>query len=105
MSKPITPREALKKKEERLPDEVFDAFNEMIADNLRDGVATFKAKDVAALIRSKLQIKGEQVYDKGYMDVEPLYRKAGWKVEYDQPAYCESYDATYTFSAKRSRDE
>jgi hypothetical protein len=55
-SKPITPEEVIDKKGERLPVEVFDAFNEMIADNFGGNEAVFKAKDVVALIQSKLQI-------------------------------------------------
>lgn len=101
MVKPITPKEALGKKQEQLPDEVLEAFNELIAANLKDRESTFKATDAVNLIRQKLEIKSDAIYEKGYLDIEQIYRKAGWEVEYDQPAYCESYPATYTFRAKR----
>jgi hypothetical protein len=32
------------------------------------------------------------------LDIEPIYREAGWIVEYDKPAYCENYDANFTFT-------
>ncbi len=103
--KPITPKEAVGLKKELLPDEVLEAFNELIAENIRDGEATFKATDVAARIKKKLQVKSiDAVFDKGHMDVEDIYRKAGWKVEYDRPGYCESYAATYTFTSKSRRE-
>jgi hypothetical protein len=31
------------------------------------------------------------------LDIEDTYREAGWKVEYDKPAYCENYPANFTF--------
>jgi hypothetical protein len=34
------------------------------------------------------------------MDFEPFYEKAGWKVVYDKPGYCESYAANFTFTRK-----
>lgn len=101
MSKPIIPIEAVGKKKEQLPDGVLDAFNEMIAANLINGRAIIKVEDVLTLIRRKLGVAREYVYEKHYLDVEDIYREAGWKVEYDQPAYCESYPATFTFTAKK----
>lgn len=103
MSKPITPREITKAKKEALPDAVFDAFNELIAKNWDGHSATMLQKDVAALIASKLDISRQEVFDNHYLDVESLYRKAGWTVEYDKPAYCETYEATFKFSKSRKR--
>lgn len=37
------------------------------------------------------------IFDNGWLDIEPLYRKEGWIVEYDKPAYCEDYPASFTF--------
>ncbi len=37
------------------------------------------------------------VCDNHWLDVEDVYREAGWVVEYDKPGYCESYEATFTF--------
>ena len=39
-----------------------------------------------------------ELFKKHYLDIEPIYRAAGWIVKYDKPAYCESYDANFTFS-------
>lgn len=101
MSKPITPGEITKAKQSALPDEVLDAFNEMIAKNWNGSSATVMQNEVAKLIASKLQIKRQEVFDNHYLDVESVYRKAGWKVEYDQPGYNESYEAYFEFSKKR----
>lgn len=47
-----------------------------------------------------MNIKSNIVYGKQYLDVEDIYRKEGWKVVYDKPAYCETYEPTFTFSKK-----
>lgn len=40
--------------------------------------------------------------DREHLDVEDVYRAAGWEVTYDKPGYNETYDATFTFrSAKK----
>jgi len=57
MSKPITPSEITKAKKEAIPDEVFDAFNELIAKHWNGHSATIKQTEVANLIASKLDIK------------------------------------------------
>jgi hypothetical protein len=38
------------------------------------------------------------MYDKGWMDVEDVYQKAGWEVEFDKPGYNEDYEANFKFS-------
>jgi hypothetical protein len=32
------------------------------------------------------------------MDVEDVYQKAGWEVEFDKPGYNEDYEANFKFS-------
>ncbi len=99
-AKPITPSEVNKKKVELLPDAVLEAFNELIAENW-DGVSsTVLQKTVVERIVSK-GYSSDQVFDNHWLDVEDVYRGAGWKVEYDKPGYCESYDAYFVFRKKR----
>ncbi len=43
------------------------------------------------------------VFAKGWLEVEDIYRKAGWKVKYDKPAYSENYPATFKFERSRNR--
>ena len=56
-------------------------------DSLIDYCLKYAPKDVT---RSTL-------FDNNWLDIEPIYRRAGWVVEYDKPAYCEDYPATFTF--------
>lgn len=95
--KPIKPSEVIDKKQELIPDEVIEAFNEMIAANWNGTSSTVSQTEVYALIKKKL---GKD-FPMNYLDVEDIYRKAGWKVNYDKPGYNESYGATFEFSKKR----
>ncbi len=93
--RPLKPSEIVEAKKESIPDQVFEAFNELIAENWRGSSATFRLSEVHKLVNKKLG--GCKL---GWLDVEPVYRKQGWKVDYDAPGYNESYPATFTFSKK-----
>lgn len=94
---PIKPEEVLSLKKEGIPDEVFEVFNALIAQSFRGGQASIKLRDVVEMLEGK-GLKRDEAYQKGWLDIEGLYRKAGWKVVYDSPGYNESYDAYYVFS-------
>lgn len=107
MSKAITPKEVTAQKESSIPEYVFEAFNELIAMHYNGSSACFTQDAVMALILKKMGKKPtdqgarQHIYLNHWLDVEDIYRKKGWKVEYDKPAYCETYDANFTFSKKR----
>jgi hypothetical protein len=93
---PIKPSDVTKIKKKVFPDEVFQAFNELIVQNFSGGSSTVKQDDVVAVMVKK-GLKLEAIFDNHWLDVEEIYREAGWKVVYDKPAYCESYAETFTF--------
>jgi hypothetical protein len=107
MSKPITPREAKTASINNIPSFVIDAFNKLIVANMQGRYSTIKQDDVVAEIskaidRSDNASPGfvrDQVFKNKWLDVEDLYKKAGWSVYYDKPAYNESYPATFSFTA------
>lgn len=92
----IRPEEVVLEKKKSLPDKVLAAFNQLIAEKWNGYSATIKQEDVVALMIKK-GLKQKQILDKGWLDVEDVYREAGWIVEYDKPGYNESYLATFTF--------
>jgi hypothetical protein len=98
-TKPITPQEVTLLKASSIPDAIFEAFNELIAENFNGHSSSFTEKKVVTRIVQK-GISSKTAYDNNWLDVEPLYRKAGWKVEYDKPGFNESYEATFSFSRK-----
>lgn len=103
MTKPISPDEVVAKKTATIPDEVFDAFNEVIGAHWNGSESTFSQDEVVGVILSKLgdRLTSAELFKNHYLDVEPSYRAAGWIVEYDKPAYCETYAANFTFRKKR----
>jgi hypothetical protein len=103
MAKPITPSEVTRKKKESLPKEVIEAFNELIAEKWDGSSATVMQPEVIKLICSKLNVRSDKVFDSGWLDVESIFRQAGWSVKYDKPGYNESYEASFEFRKKRSR--
>jgi hypothetical protein len=102
-TKPISPREAKSKKISTIPSEVFEAFNELIVEKLSHGTAVLKQSDVVERICSKLKVSKDDIYENSWLDVEPMFMKQGWDVEYDKPAYNETYEATFKFSSKAKR--
>jgi hypothetical protein len=101
--KPIKPNDVEKEKEKNIPDAVFEAFNELIAKNFFSGSAMVKTIEVVKLMKTK-GLDAQDIYNKGWLDVEGVYRKAGWHVTYDSPGYNENYDAYFVFRRRTKRD-
>jgi hypothetical protein len=112
MIKPITPDEVVKvvihKAKAVIPEYVFEAFNYLISKNFGNGSATVMQNEVIDRIISKVNVHRHQsraitpeyLVDNHFLDVEDVYREAGWQVEYDKPAYCETYEASFKFTKK-----
>jgi hypothetical protein len=106
--KPISPKDAVTQKRHSLPDYVIQAFNEIIGEHLNaHGSSTFRQEKVVDRIAElHFKVTGEklvrqEVFNKHWLDVEPLFEDAGWRVTYDKPAYNETYPATFTFRDKK----
>jgi hypothetical protein len=97
---PISPSEILGYKQNDIPSFVYEAFNTLIVRNWNGTSATVKQKDVIALLPEEKQA---EAYANHWLDVEDIYRHAGWGVKYDKPAYNETYDAHFVFSKRRKR--
>lgn len=97
---PITKQQAQEQKSARIfPDFVIQAFNECIAESQLKNSRTVLQKDVVKRIMKLGNIKRSQkIFDEHWLDVEDHYRRAGWTVTFDKPAYNESYEASFEFS-------
>lgn len=107
MAQPMSPDEALKAKGFSIPEPIIAAVNELLVAAIRPNVTTIilKQKDILALAIRKfkeadMSVTEGQIYKEGWMDFEPIFEKVGWKVSYDKPGYCESYEAFFEFSKK-----
>lgn len=102
MTKPITPDQVSETKAKCFPPAVFEAFNEMIASKFTGGRAVVYQEDVLALILKKdKSLNNAVIFSNGWLNIEEVYRDAGWSVVYDKPAYFENYRASFTFSRKQ----
>lgn len=99
--KPFTPTEAQAKQQTSIPDEVIQAVNELLAENY-DSVITLKQTTIAlrAVRLAKRKFTSNQLFDNGWMNIEPIYRKYGWDVEYDKPGFNEEGEAFFRFTKK-----
>lgn len=102
MTGPIRPEDIQKLKTATTPEEVLKVFNEAIAEMWDGHGATVLQNVVADKIAKALNISRSDVFRRHLLDVEESYRAAGWDVEYDKPAYCESYEASFRFTRGRS---
>ena len=100
MTEPIKPSEI----KQIIPEFIIKGANECIQDHYQELVRCSKfTQDELMKYIWKYAPEGitrETIFDNHWLDIEPTYRKVGWKVEYDKPAYYESYPATFTFSLK-----
>jgi hypothetical protein len=104
--KAITPKQAKALNRRDIPDVVFEAVNHLLTMNAHKALITIKTKEVIAEILQRASkfdttLTSQMLYDRGWLDFEPIYRKAGWNVKYDGPSYGENFDGFYQFSSKR----
>ena len=100
MVEPIKPSEI----KQTIPEFVIKGANECIQEHYRElkKESHFTQDELMKYVLKYAPegITRRTVFDNGWLDIEPLYRRAGWEVEYDKPAYCENYPANFTFSLK-----
>lgn len=101
--KPITPDEVVNKKKKLVPDYVIECFNAAIAKNWDGHSSTVFQDAIVSAICLAGDINRRVVFDQHYLDIEPIYADAGWKVEYDKPGYCETYEAKFIFTKKKNK--
>jgi hypothetical protein len=99
MIKPITPAEVKKLRVRSIPPGVFEVVNELITSKyvVSSERAYFTQDELVLNLVAACGYSRQEIYDNNWLDFEPSYREAGWKVEYDKPAYNESGPASFTF--------
>ncbi len=99
MTAAITPGQVKKKLGTAIPEAVIEAVNELLIANMdSDMDCTLKRGEVERAIKARMGVKE---VDMKWLDFEPVFRRAGWKVEYDRPGYNESYEGYWKFSQRR----
>jgi len=103
MSGPMRPKELLAMKRSQIPEAVFDAFNKLIASNWDGCKAIILKSEAVDALTKALGVENSEIYRLGYLEIDDLYRREGWLVEYDKPAYNENYQASWTFQMESTR--
>ena len=97
MIEPIKPSEVM----QIIPEWVIAGANECILEHYRElrKESKFTQNELIDFVLKKAPegVTRETLFDNCWLDIEPVYRKVGWKVDYDCPAYCETYEANFTF--------
>ena len=101
MLKPISPDEVISQKAKDFPEEVIEVFNSLIAKKWSNGYACITLAEAKKAVVTALN-QHNKSFCSDYMNVEDIFRAAGWEVVYDQPGYNESYEASYTFKKRRN---
>lgn len=95
--KPISPKEVT----HMIPDFIFEAVNKLINEKWNGESATILQDEIMEIVSSDDEDderpSRQTVFKNHWLDIEEHYRKVGWKVEYDKPAYDENYDAFFRF--------
>lgn len=101
--KPISPEDIIELRLDEIPDEMIETVNKLIVQNWGVGKARVLQKDIEdaflILYNSKYnkEMASREMYDKRWMDIEDIYRKKGWKVNFFKPDYTESFDSYFVF--------
>ena len=102
--KPFSPQDAAANQITEIPDEVIEAVNTLLASRYRNGGIGILLKEIVELACKNFERNGKPVpstremFAKKWFDVEPAFRKAGWKVSFDKPGYNETYESNFTFT-------
>ena len=87
----------------QLPDFVIESVNQCIQESWDGTQARFTQDALASIMAEKSGLSVRALYGNKYLGFEPQYRALGWRVIYDKPGYCESYDAYFVVSRERAR--
>ena len=110
----ITPEEAKKAKISSIPDYVFQAFNELLAENFVGNVGTiiYQHEVLKRIINIYPYIIEDDkdsivnsLFVNHWLDVEKFYQRAGWEVTFHEPTYYEDFDPYYNFIPKKNENK
>jgi len=103
--KPISPEKVEQIRIHEMPEAIIQATNELIVRSWNGTSATVKVDEIInqyfRVVREEDSVMTrKELFDKHYLDIEPAYREAGWKVKFESPDYTESFPSYFVFSKK-----
>lgn len=103
--KPISPEKVEQIRIHEMPEAIIQATNELIVRSWNGRSATVKVDEIIdqyfrVVREDDNKMTRKELFDKHYLDIEPAYREAGWKVQFEKPDYTESFPSYFVFSKK-----
>jgi hypothetical protein len=98
MPGPIKPTEVQNQKDVNIPEEVFNIFNDLITLHWNGISASVPQSEIIARLTVDYDISRQEVFNRGYLEIEFAYRRVGWKVRYEKPDPNDSWGAYFVFS-------
>jgi len=104
--KPISPNEASNKRISNINPAVIQAVNEILAEKYVKGRNVVIVQDdlLKRIRKIDKKLTSKFLFENKQLDFEDKYEAEGWDVEFDRPAYYESYETTYTFTPKKKKN-
>ncbi len=99
---PIRPEDIVDNKIELFPDAIFATFNTLITQKFSAGVSTVMQDDVVSMLK-EVGLDIDEVYKKGWLNVEEVYRASGWEVNYVRPGYNETGKSYFVFKSPKAK--
>lgn len=98
--KPLTPQEVIEKRTAHPA--VVEIVNNLLVQRFDGNEAKITQEEVVEGLIDKGWVR-DRIFDTGILDFEPVFRNAGWIVEYDKPAYNETGRASWKFGKDYSK--
>lgn len=102
--KPLSPEEVKDKRIKRVfPDFVLEAFNSLLLEASCSGGLSLKIIQDDAIDRilsRRPEFTRADIFNNKWLDVEDVYREAGWAVGYYKASIGESFSSYFRFSPK-----
>jgi len=83
-----------------IPDQVIEAFNELIAEKFNNNSAIITIDDAKNRIVLKMEIDYDEI-NMNWLNVERIYREVGWKVHFDHACAADDYESYYVFKKQQ----
>lgn len=105
MAEAITPAKALLKRVQMFPDEVIEVWNTLIAEKIATCAAgsymVITEPEVLGRLVNATGLSTQEIHRQGYLNIEPLYIRAGWEVIYDKADFTSSAPNVFKFRPKQ----
>lgn len=95
---PITPDEIVEEQSRRIPEKVIGVYNDLLVREWDGSRAIIYQDEVINDITAVMDISRDEVFRRKYLNIECIFKKVGWKVKYNKPAYGEEFKTNFLFT-------